>query len=347
MSAPFQPEQENAAHPVLTGIGHYFPPNVLDNDFFDGLDIGSDAAWIYERVGIRERRSVLTRADILRLRRGETTRQALFAEGRIMTAAAMCREPWQMVQRRANAAARQVMVEQLIAGTSVPDWDIPANACAIAAATELECAAFDVNSACSSFVVGLHVARCLLQANAVKTAAIFTAERYTTRVDFSDRSSCVLFGDSATAALLEVSAGASGLELLDTVIHSSPSGFEHVRLPEGGFFSQNGKAVQKFAVTKTVSVTLELLERARLSPKNLNYFIGHQANYRMLISACQKLGLSEKQHLFNVDLKGNQGAAGAPAVLSENWERFRTGDYIAVAVVGSGLTWGAALFRKN
>lgn len=330
---------------VLTGMGHFFPATVLDNKFFDDLDIGSSTEWINERVGIQERRSVLQREDIVRLRRGEVTRAELVAQGRVMTMAEMSRDAWRIAKERAEKGGRTLNVDQVISGTSVPDWDIPANACSIAGALGIEAAAFDVNSACSSFVVNLHVARGLLEAGAAKTAAIFNAERYTTRVDYTDRSSCVLFGDSAAAAVLETAPDARGLELIDTVVRSSPAGYEHVRLPEGGTFSQNGQAVQKFAVTKTVAITHEIFERNNIKQDDLAYFIGHQANYRMLTYACQKNGIDENRHLYNVNTRGNQGGSGAPTVLSTHWDRYKPGDYIVVAVVGSGLTWGAALFR--
>lgn len=330
---------------ILSGMGHYFPETVLDNDFFNGLDIGSSAEWIEDRVGIKERRSVLQRDDIRKLRHGEISRAELLAQGRIMTMAQMCKEPWEMLVEHARREGRVVNVDTVISGTSVPDWNIPANACAIAGELGLECTAFDVNSACSTFVVNLHVARGLLENGASNAIAVLNAERYTTRTDYSDRSSCVLFGDSASAAMLEASDEASGLELIDTIVHSSPAGYKHVRLPDGDVFSQNGKAVQKFAVTKTTSVTLEILERNGLTKDDLAYFIGHQANLRMLTSTCQKQGIPDDRHLYNVDTKGNQGATGASTVLSENWSKYKHGDYVVVAVVGSGLTWGAALFR--
>lgn len=330
---------------VLTGMGHYFPENVLDNAFFESLDIGSSTEWINERVGIKERRSVMALEDIRRLRRGEVTRAQLVAEGKIMTMAAMSKEPWAMAKERAERHGRKVAVDLLIGGTSVPDWDIPANACSIAASLNLDCTAFDINSACSTFVIDLHAARGMLLSGMAKTVAVVNAERYTTRMDYTDRSSCVLFGDSAAAAILETSPDAKGLELIDTLVRSSPVGFEHVRLPDGGTFSQNGQAVQKFAVTKTISVTHEILERNGITPKDLAYFVGHQANFRMLTYACQKNGIEEKRHLYNVDVRGNQGATGAPTVLSTHWDRYKSGEWIVLSVVGSGLTWGAALFR--
>lgn len=330
----------------LTGVGHWFPDTVLDNQFYEELDIGSSAQWIEERVGIRERRSVLTRDTIKALRQGTITRSQLLEQGQIMSMASMCHKPWQLAQSRAALQERDVAIDLVIAGTSVPDWDIPANACSIAGELGINAAAFDVNSACSSFVVDLHVARGLLAAKIARTAAIFNAERYTTRVNFSDRSSCVLFGDAATATLIEATSPAHhGFEILDTIIHSDPSGYQHVRLPEGGVFSQNGAVVQKFAVSKTVAVTIEILQRNQLSIDSVSYFIGHQANFRMLTAVCAKLGIDLNRHLWNVDTCGNQGGAGAPAVLSTHWDRFQRDDLVVISVVGSGLTWGAALLR--
>ncbi len=331
---------------VITGMGHYFPPEVLTNEFFEGLDIGAKADWTYERVGIRQRHSVLTAEDIRQLRYGLTTRQELVDAGRVATMAEMCKEPWQLALSRSEHGQESPAIDLVISGTSVPDWDIPANACSIAAGLGLECTAFDVNSACSSFVVDLHAARGLMLSEMASSVAIFNAERYSTRLDFTDRGSCMLFGDGAAATLLSSHQHVHGLELIDTIVESSPSGFQSVRMAEGGLFTQNGAAVQRFAVTKTVAITRQLLARHDLVANDLAYFVSHQANYRMLTSACDKLGITPEQHLHNVELRGNQGAAGAPSVLSANWDRFKVGDLIAVAVVGSGLTWGAALFKR-
>jgi 3-oxoacyl-[acyl-carrier-protein] synthase-3 len=340
---------------VLTGMGHWFPSTVLANQFYENLDIGSASDWIADRVGILERRSVLSHEDIVALRRGEISRAQLQADGRILSMGEMAVEPWKMaLERTESSGSGSLEPDLVISGSSVPDWDIPANACAIAHKLKIECAGFDVNSACSSFAVNLHVARALMQGGMHRTTAIFNIERYTTRIDFRDRASCVLFGDSAAAAILTTVDKASrksrlplgGLELIDTVVHSSPAGAPHVRLPEGDVFSQNGSAVQKFAVTKTVAVAREIMERNGLSASDVQYFIGHQANKRMLASAADKLGFTPEQHLYNVDYYGNQGGSGAPTVLSMHWDKFRSDDYIVVAVVGSGLTWGAALFRK-
>jgi len=137
------------------------------------------------------------------------------------------------------------------------------------------------------------------------------------------------------------------LEVIDTMVESAPSGWEHIIMPDGKTFYQNGAAVQKFAVTKTIAAAQDILARNHLSTSQAQWYIGHQANYRMLTSAMEKLGVNQDCHLYNVVDKGNQGAAGAPSVLSQNWERYKSGDYIVMAVVGAGLTWGSMLLRKT
>jgi 3-oxoacyl-[acyl-carrier-protein] synthase-3 len=193
----------------------------------------------------------------------------------------------------------------------------------------------------------MHTNRALLGAGIHKKTALFIAERYSMRIDYSDRATACLFGDGSAGAILEAGDGHSGLEIIDTFITSAPSKFDTVRIPVGGTFWQNGSAVQKFAITKTIHGAKEMMERHDLSPEKIDYFIGHQANLRMLQSVARKLGLNDQQHLFNVNQFGNQGAAGAPSVLSMNWDRFKTGDLILISVVGSGLTWGSALLRKT
>jgi len=338
----------------MTGAGHWFPETVLDNSFFDQLDIDSSAAWIEERTGIRERRTVLARNDVIALRRHAVTRNQLVSRQAIPSIPAMSAAPWKMAEQRSNLRARGTVVDTVLAGTSVPDDDIPAHACSIAAHNAIECTAgFDINSACSTFAVHLHNARALIRSGAARNVASFICERYTTRIDYADRKTCILFGDSAAATIIEAlpadaasSGKISGLEIVDTIVHSQPSGARHISMPDGAWFHQDGQAVQKFAIQKTIQATEEILTRNGMQPTDLSWFIGHQANLRMLTYAAEKLGLEPEQHLHNVESRGNQGGAGAPGVLSSNWDKFKPGDLIAIAVVGSGLTWGSALLRR-
>jgi 3-oxoacyl-[acyl-carrier-protein] synthase III len=330
----------------MYSMGHYFPENVLDNDFFDRLDIGSAADWIKDRVGIVTRRSVLTQDQVMALRHGRTTREQLKADGAIESIASMCEKSWDVAKSRAHIVTDTI--DTVIGGSSVPDDDIPSNACVISARVGLErVRAFDVNSACSTFVVQCHVMRGLMASGMTKDGAIFCAERYTTRVDYSDRRNSILFGDSAIATVASSVERPGSLKLIDSLVESSPSGWEHIHLPDGQFFHQNGSAVQKFAVTKTIAAAQDILARNQLTAADVAWFIGHQANYRMLTSAMEKMNVPESRHLHNVATRGNQGATGAPSVLSQNWDLYKKGDYIVVAVVGAGLTWGSLLLQKQ
>jgi 3-oxoacyl-[acyl-carrier-protein] synthase III len=332
----------------LTGMGHFVPENILDNEFFDSLDIGSDAQWIVDRVGIVERRSVLTPAEIRAMRFGEVTREELFNAGRIMSFGQMGARSWQttLARRRGSFDSTTSQIDAVIGGTSVPDSDIPSHACYAARDASIKTGfAFDTNSACSTFAVQLHTMRGLFAIGSARNGAIFGAERYTTRVDYSDRKGCILFGDSAYSAFLESSPRGKCLQVIDSVIESSPEGADTIRMLDGKPFEQDGRAVQKFAILKTVSAAQTIMARNQLDVSNVRWFVGHQANLRMLVSAAERIGIEPDRHIFNVDFHGNQGGAGAPVTISQNWDRFRDGDNIVMSVVGSGLTWGSVLFR--
>lgn len=339
--------QLNKPRIVIRSLGHYHPENAIDSSFFEKLDIGSDTKWIIDRTGIKSRRSVLSETDILALRNGQTTLRDLRKQGKVMSLASMAEKSWLLLCERSEDSADLVSkVDGVICGTSVPDYDIPANACTIAAKIGAECPSFDVNSACSSFVINLHTVRGLLESGLHSRVAVFNPERYSSRMDYSDKTSCVLFGDGCSSALIERSDDASGLEILDTAIYSDPKSFNVVAIPDGDCFRQEGRAVQKFAISRTIQSTKLIMERNNLTANDVDYFIGHQANLRMLESSVNRLEFPAEKHLHNVDIYGNQGAAGAPSILSMNWDRYKKGDIIIITVVGSGLTWGSVLMRK-
>ncbi len=335
---------------VIQAMGHYHPNTTLDNAFFDELGIGSDAEWILSRTGIRERRSVLTKEQILALKNGTTTLDVLRRDKAFKSIADLAEESYQNLKNRFNDNDN-TRIDLVIAGTSVPDFDIPANAATIAARLKWQQAvSFDVNSACSSFVVNMMVASDLLRSGRFKKAALFNPERYSLRMNFNDRRNAILFGDGSSATLVEVAEDSytgHGLELVDVVIFSDPMKYDAVRMEVGEFFEQDGSIVQKFAITETIRSTKNILARNNLSTSDINYFVFHQANLRMLESSSKRLGIEEHKHLYNIDKFGNQGASGAPSVLSMNWGKFKAGDLIVVTVVGSGLTWGSLLLRKG
>lgn len=337
---------------VITSMGHYHPGNLIPNAFFESLDIGSDTQWVVERTGIESRASVLPEEQLRQLSKDPNHIRTLRAENSYESIGQMGGKAFEVLKQRYGKAYSSAQLDEMIAGldgiicgTSVPDYDIPANAATIAKEIGVNTTSFDVNSACSSFIVNLHTARGLMASGLHRSMALFQPERYSIRLDYRDKASCILFGDGCAASTVSVGAD-YGLEVVDTIVASDPQKFDTVKLPVDECFSQNGKAVQKFAITRTIQVVQDLLSRNALTSSDLSYFIGHQANLRMISSACDRLGLPAEKHLYNVDKLGNQGGAGAPCVLSMNWDKLRSGDLIAVAVVGSGLTWGGALLKK-
>ncbi len=324
-------------------MGHYHPENILEYEFFGQLYFGSDDNWVFEKTGLSTRRMELSKAQIQDLAKGKYKNRHLLPGDDYSTMAKLAEKAYNVAMSRLD---KDFEPEIVLSGSSIPDFDIPANACTISKEICKEVPSFDVNSACSSFVVGLHTASAFIRSGLHNNIALFNVERYSTKLNFQERNSCILFGDGAACTTLTSDTDASGLKLIDTTVSSTPSKFEHVIIPSEGLFYQNGSAVQKFAITRTIESTLKLLERNDLDIKDIDVFVAHQANLRMIQSAAKKLGVRHDALRFNVDKFGNQGGAGAPCVLSMEWDNIKKGDFVLIAVVGSGLTWGAALLQK-
>ncbi|AXC10749.1 3-oxoacyl-[acyl-carrier-protein] synthase, KASIII [Acidisarcina polymorpha] len=320
----------------VVSLGHFHPRGIIDNEFLESLDIGADAKWIAERVGIRSRRTVLP-LDYIRTTKNCDLRAA--DEAAEFTNAETGAEAARMAMARVGL--RPEDVGMIISGGCSPRYSTPAEACTIAAELGIECPAFDVSSACSTFVAQIHMLKNMRPEALPEYILLVTAENTTRKVDYGDRKTAVLWGDGSTAAI--VSTRIPGrLSVIKTSLQSDPSGWDKVTIPTGGFFKQDGPAVQSFAIRKSVLVIDELCSRSD-ERIELAGFVGHQANLLMLKAVCRKAGIPERHHLFNVDRYGNCGASGALSVLSELWGDLPVG-LICVALVGSGLTWGGMLF---
>lgn len=322
----------------LHGFGHFHPENEITNAFLESLDIGTTEEWILERVGIRSRRTVLP-LEYIRDTRNRDPRGAL--EASRYTNAELGRRAAELAISRAGIDRRDIGM--LLAGTSVPDTTCPAEACNIANALELEVPAFDVNSACTSFFALLYTVA-IAQADKLPPYVLLVAtEGFTRIVDYHDRSSAVLWGDGAAAAV--VSARHPGrAEILGNTIESSPAGCDKVVVPRIGHFRQEGRAVQMFAIRRTTQM-LERLRSGYAREGRPFHFIGHQANLRMLEAVCRQCGIPRERHHSNVEWFGNTGAASGPSVVSMEWDRWTADDDVAVLGVGSGLTWASFLLR--
>lgn len=321
----------------LHGIGHFHPENVIDNAFLESLDIGTTDEWITERVGIAERRTVLP-LDYIRETRNADPRATL--EASLYTNAETAVRAADLALQRAGLERSDIGM--VICGGCTPQYLIPAEACIVADALGLAVPAFDVSSACSSFIAHLSVVDAMRPEKLPDHILLVSADNFTRTIDYGDRSSAVLFGDGTSAAVVSARAPAP-TAIRNVVFRTDPSGWSKVIIPTGEFFAQEGSAVQMLAIRKTVDTTRELLAEMPADRARGAWFIGHQANLGMLRTSVGRTGVDEAKHLHNVVRFGNCGAAGAPAVLSQNWGSFADGDHMTMAVVGSGFSWGGAL----
>jgi len=324
----------------LHGLGHFHPENIITNRFLESLDIGTSEEWILDRVGIRTRRTVLP-LDYIAATKNRDPRAAfeasLYSNARTGSAAA------RMALQRANLSPSDIGL--VVSGNSTPGHVSPAEAAVIAAEMGIDAPCFDLNSACTTFGVQIHFLRSMRPEALPKFTLVVNPENVTRSIDFSDRSSAVLFGDASTAAVVSARES-SRLRIVSSEIRSEPSSWEKIVIPRMGFFHQDGHAVQGFAIRKTTDM-LRCLQSSYAGNGNRFLFVGHQANLGMLATVCERAGISSGCHWHNVAEYGNTACAGAPSVLSQHWEDFLDGDRIGIALVGAGLTWANIMLLVN
>lgn len=319
------------------GFGHFHPENEIDNAFLESLDIGTNDAWIVERVGIRRRRTVLP-LDYLRATKNRDLRAA--QEAALYSNAETGKRAALLALERAKLSPSDIGM--VIAGGCSPDTCIPGEAPRIARALGISVPAFDMHAACSTFGAHVHF---LTQMNALpEFVLIVNPENATRVVDFSDRSTAVLFGDATSAAVVSTRVPGRARATM-TRFGSAPEGCDEVMIPRLGFFAQNGPAVQKFAIKKMSALLQETRDELDAERAGRLFYVGHQANLTMLESVCRRSEIPPERHLHNIVNFGNQCAAGAPTVVSQHWDSFRPGDVAAVVVVGSGLSWSSMLLE--
>lgn len=316
----------------LHGVGHFHPSNVISNQFLEELDIGTDNQWIIERVGISNRRTALP-LDYIRETRNQDVRAAIEAADCSM--AETGRQAAEMAISRAGIDRSQIGM--VLAGSSGADTASPCEAANIARLLELEVPVIDVNSACTSLFANVQMLSMMDPLMLPDYVLVVAVEGLTRTVDYNDRNTAVLWGDGAAAMV--VSSREIGKAVVGhSALESSPAGAQKIVVPRTGYFRQEGRAVQMFAIRKTVE-QLRRLQDCSSDPEAL-HFIGHQANLRVLKNVCEKAQIADSHHHSNIVEFGNTAAASGLAVLSQNWDRWRADDEVAMVGVGAGLTWG-------
>ncbi len=308
----------------ILGCGGHLPAEVVSNDALAarfGLDTSDE--WITERSGIRQRH----------LAGPDETAAVLGAEA----------------ARKALAAAgvEASEVDAVIVATATPDSAFPSTAVRIQALLGMERGfGFDMSAACTGFVYALSVADALLRGGNARTALVIGAEVYSRFLDWTDRASCVLFGDGAGAVVLRAEEGERGI--LSTHLHADgrQAGILHVEGTTGPL-RMAGREVFKHAVTKLASVVDEALAANGLGREAVQWLVPHQANIRIIEAMGRKLGLPRERVVVTVDRHANTSAASIPLALAEavNDGRIKPGDLVLLEAIGGGLTWGAAMMR--
>lgn len=322
----------------LHGMGHFHPENIITNSFIAELDIGSDEEWIMERVGIKERRTSLP-LDYIRTTKNKDPREAI--EVSLLPRKTGSREAALLAMERANLTPEDIGM--VISGSCTSDHLIPAEASIVASELGIDAPCIDINSACSTFVVQLAFLAGMNPDAVPRYILVVNPETFTHVVDYSDKKAAPLFGDGFSAAIVS-NCVPSQMWFESFSYSSTPASWEKVVIPQGGHFDQDGRAVQGYAIRKVTTALKHLQEEFKNEEENMK-FIGHQANFMMLSHVCERCSISEDNHWYNVVDFGNTGSAGAPIVLSQNWDNLNKGDLVAMAVVGSGLTWGNTMLR--
>jgi 3-oxoacyl-[acyl-carrier-protein] synthase-3 len=326
----------NGARVKISSLGTYVPPRILSNHDLEKM-VDTNDKWIMERTGIRERHLV---------DKGVATSDLGAAAAK------------QALQRR---GLKPTDIEALIVASVTPDMMFPATACLI----QNKIGApgiwgFDISAACSSFLYALQVGTQFVQSGAQKRVLVVGADVMSSIIDYTDRATCVIFGDGGGAVILEPAD--EGLGMIDYLHEIDGSGACSLFMPGGGslnppthetvdkkmhYVHQDGQAVFKFAVRKMAEVCDTLLKRNGLTGHDVNAFIPHQANKRIILNTAERLGMDLDKVIINIDRYGNTTSATIPLAMQTAIDegKLKKGDLVLLAAVGAGFTVGAALLK--
>ncbi|MEG0214610.1 MAG: beta-ketoacyl-ACP synthase III [Hungatella sp.] len=315
----------------IIGTGSYVPEAVVTNDDLARVVETSDE-WIQSRTGIKERRIAAAMG---------TSKMAARAAQKALEDAGMTAEE----------------LDIIILATSSPDHCFPSGACEVQAAIgATHAVAFDISAACSGFIFAVHTMHSYLKSGIYKTGLIIGADMLSKLVDWTDRGTCVLFGDGAGAAVVKAeetgvihmvmgSDGSRGSVLMCGARTSE--NFITGKKPQLGYMTMDGQEVFKFAVKTVPQCIRQLLEESHTDTDEIRYFVMHQANYRIFESIGKRLGVSMERMPMNIERYGNTSGASIPILLDEmnRGGKLQRGDKLILAGFGAGLTWGATLLE--
>lgn len=320
---------------AITAIGAYVPEDKLTNADLEKL-VDTNDEWIVSRTGVKERRIL----------KGE----GKGTSDMVVPAVKMLCE---------KRGIQPNEIDCMIVATVTPDMLFPSTANLACDKLGIKNAwSFDILAACSGFLYALTTGAALIESGRYKRVVVVGADKMSSIVDYSDRTTCIIFGDGAGAVLLEPNI--DGYGVLDSILKSDGSGGKHLHMKAGGslrpasietvtnkehFIYQEGQAVFKFAVTGMADVAYELMQRNNLEAADIAWLVPHQANKRIIDATAGRMGLSEDKVMVNIQHYGNTTAATLPLCLWDYRKQLNKGDNIVLAAFGGGFTWGATLVK--
>ncbi len=320
---------------AITAVGGYVPEDILSNGDLEKM-VDTNDEWIRTRTGISERR-ILKGAD-----KGTSD---------LCVPAIL-----QLCEKRGILPSE---IDCIIVGTVTPDMLFPSTANLVCEKIgAVNAWGFDLLAACSGFLYSLTTGAALIESGRYKKVVVVGADKMSSIVDYSDRSTCIIFGDGAGAVLLEPNFEGHGI--LDSILRSDGGGKTHLHMKAGGslkpasietvarkehYIYQEGQPVYKFAVTRMADVSEELLKRNQLTGSDIAYLVPHQANKRIIDATASRIGLSEEKVMVNIQRYGNTTAGTIPLCLYDWEDKLKKGDLLVFAAFGGGFTWGATLVK--
>jgi len=320
---------------AITAVGKYVPDHVLTNKMLETM-VETNDEWITSRTGIKERR-------ILKEPGKGTSFLAIKAAENLIS--------------KSNLDPKEI--DLVIVGTATPDMQAASTAAFVASEIgATEAFSFDLESACSSFLYGMSTAASYIEAGRYKKVLLIGADMNSSMIDYTDRITCIIFGDGAGAALFEPNT--DGLGLQDEYLRSDGSGREFLNVAAGGsilpasaetvkngqhFVRQEGRTVFKFAVSNMADVSEKMLERNNLTKEDIAWLAPHQANNRIIEATANRIGLEMDKVMVNIHKYGNTTSATLPLLLADYEDQLRKGDNIIFAAFGGGFTWGAIYLK--
>jgi len=320
---------------AITAVGKYVPDFVLSNQVLETM-VDTNDEWITSRTGIKERR-------ILKDKDKGTSFMAIKAAQDLISKTGL--DPKE--------------IDLVLMATTTPD--MPVAATGVYVATQIGATnafAYDLQAACSSFLYGLSTATSYVESGRYKKVLLIGADKMSSIIDYTDRATCIIFGDGAGAVLVE--ANTEGLGFQDEILKSDGIGREFLKIEAGGsllppsaetvankqhYVHQDGKTVFKYAVSGMADVSEQIMQRNNLTHDDINWLAPHQANKRIIDATANRMGLNEEKVLVNIHNYGNTTSATLPLLLADFEDQFKKGDNIILASFGGGFTWGAIYLK--